>query len=270
MLEDGRLRIEREGRWRKCVERVGQLCFNGEHASRQAIRATYITERAVFRLREGRLVDLQPACALAEPWWRLRTETIVDVAAQVRGEAVSFETAVLHAARILDAARTPLIYGLSRSSTPGQRAAVQLADRIGATIEELGKELEAMAAKAPQWEREHRAAIRALNAEVIRRAVGHLLEEIRARFAGNAAVLAWLLGYSYAKRFTLLAHAWLGAALGIPLMAGVAARLLLGYNAADLTLAQAALIAGVIRAPAAYSPWTHLDAARAREQASER
>ena len=56
MLEDGRLRIEREGRWRKCVERVGQLCFNGEHASRQGIRATYITERAVFRLREGRLV----------------------------------------------------------------------------------------------------------------------------------------------------------------------------------------------------------------------
>ncbi|MFM8292667.1 MAG: UbiA family prenyltransferase, partial [Planctomycetia bacterium] len=27
-------------------------------------------------------------------------------------------------------------------------------------------------------------------------------------------VLAWLLGYSYAKRFTALAHLWLGAALG--------------------------------------------------------
>jgi 4-hydroxybenzoate polyprenyltransferase len=28
-------------------------------------------------------------------------------------------------------------------------------------------------------------------------------------------VLAWLLGYSYAKRFTMLAHAWLGVALGL-------------------------------------------------------
>ncbi len=55
MLDHGRLRIEREGRWRKLVERVGLLCFNGEHASRQGLRATYITERAVFRLHEGRL-----------------------------------------------------------------------------------------------------------------------------------------------------------------------------------------------------------------------
>ena len=34
--------------------------------------------------------------------------------------------------------------------------------------------------------------------------------------------------------------------------------------AADLTLAEAALIAGIIRAPASYSPWDHLDAARRR------
>jgi 4-hydroxybenzoate polyprenyltransferase len=30
----------------------------------------------------------------------------------------------------------------------------------------------------------------------------------------SVPVLAWLLGYSYAKRFTALAHLWLGAALG--------------------------------------------------------
>jgi 1A family penicillin-binding protein len=34
--------------------------------------------------------------------------------------------------------------------------------------------------------------------------------------------------------------------------------------AANLTLAEAALLAGIIRAPAAYSPWDHLDAARKR------
>src|ERR671919_103159 len=34
--------------------------------------------------------------------------------------------------------------------------------------------------------------------------------------------------------------------------------------AADLTLAEGALIAGIIRAPASYSPWDHMDAARRR------
>lgn len=41
----------------------------------------------------------------------------------------------------------------------------------------------------------------------------------------SAPVLAWLLGYSYAKRFTSLAHGWLGAALGLaPLAAWIAIR----------------------------------------------
>jgi len=41
----------------------------------------------------------------------------------------------------------------------------------------------------------------------------------------SVPVLAWLLGYSYAKRFTMLAHAWLGAALGLaPIGAWIAIR----------------------------------------------
>lgn len=39
---------------------------------------------------------------------------------------------------------------------------------------------------------------------------------------------------------------------------------MLGKKASELTLGEAALIAGLIRAPASYSPWTHLDAARRR------
>jgi 1A family penicillin-binding protein len=41
-------------------------------------------------------------------------------------------------------------------------------------------------------------------------------------------------------------------------------RKLLGKPASELTLAEAALIAGVIRAPASYSPWTQFEAARRR------
>ena len=41
----------------------------------------------------------------------------------------------------------------------------------------------------------------------------------------SVPVLAWLLGYSYAKRFTALAHLWLGAALGLaPVAAWIAIR----------------------------------------------
>ncbi|MBW3596313.1 MAG: formylmethanofuran dehydrogenase subunit B [Planctomycetes bacterium] len=85
-------------------------------------------------VREGRVVETEGACELAEPWL-LAQNTQQPPATQMAGEAASFETAVEEAARILSQSRAPLIYGLSRSSTPGQRAAVRLADRIGATID---------------------------------------------------------------------------------------------------------------------------------------
>ena len=41
----------------------------------------------------------------------------------------------------------------------------------------------------------------------------------------SVPVLAWLLGYSFAKRFTMLSHVWLGAALGLaPVAAWIAIR----------------------------------------------
>lgn len=44
-------------------------------------------------------------------------------------------------------------------------------------------------------------------------------------FALSVPVLAWLCGYSYAKRFTSLAHYWLGVALGLsPVAAWIAIR----------------------------------------------
>ena len=47
---DGRLEIRREGRFRKMVQRVGQISFNGAHALARGQQVTFITERAVFRL----------------------------------------------------------------------------------------------------------------------------------------------------------------------------------------------------------------------------
>ena len=74
----------------------------------------------------GRVVAAENACRLAEPWFR----------AQAAGATASpWDALAGHAAELLRAAKYPLIYGLSRSTTDGQRAAVALADRLGATID---------------------------------------------------------------------------------------------------------------------------------------
>ena len=74
------------------------------------------------------------ACPLAEPWY-LRQGAAQPAQAEIEGKPASLSEAVQHATAILDRAKAPLIYGLSRSSTEGQRAAVQLADLLGATID---------------------------------------------------------------------------------------------------------------------------------------
>ena len=57
------------------------------------------------------------------------------------------------------------------------------------------------------------------------------VDEVLLLIAGSSAtfiastLLFWLLGYSYAKRFTMLAHVWLGVALGLaPVAAWIALR----------------------------------------------
>jgi formylmethanofuran dehydrogenase subunit B len=74
------------------------------------------------------------ACGLAEPWF-LKQNGRTPPATLVEGRDVAFDQGLSRGAAILAAADAPLIYGLSRSSTPGQRAAVALADRLGATID---------------------------------------------------------------------------------------------------------------------------------------
>jgi 1A family penicillin-binding protein len=78
------------------------------------------------------------------------------------------------------------------------------------------------------------------------------------------AVLAGMLELFLSKREILqlyLNRVYLsGGIYGVETMS----RKMFRKSAADLTLGEAALIAGVIRAPASYSPWTHFDAARRR------
>src|SRR5262245_29021094 len=81
-----------------------------------------------------RIQKVTGACFLAEPWFLAQGDRQPPVA-QVEGAAVELEDAIAQAAALLGQARWPLIYGLSRSSTEGQRAAVRLADALGANID---------------------------------------------------------------------------------------------------------------------------------------
>ena len=83
---------------------------------------------------ENRITQATGACYLAEPWF-LEQNSREPPAAEVHGRPANLESGLDEAAAILKNARGPLIYGLSRSSTDGQRAAVRLADRIGANID---------------------------------------------------------------------------------------------------------------------------------------
>jgi formylmethanofuran dehydrogenase subunit B len=82
----------------------------------------------------GRISKAEGACRLAEPWF-LAQESRHPPVAVIEGKSAPLEVAADRAAALIRAASAPLIYGMSRSSTEGQRAAIALGERIGATID---------------------------------------------------------------------------------------------------------------------------------------
>lgn len=85
-------------------------------------------------VRQNRILEMQNACQHAEPWL-LAQNTRSQTQNQIRGQSVPLEDARQEGLRLLQSSRNPLFYGLSSSSTVGQRAACHLADRIGAIID---------------------------------------------------------------------------------------------------------------------------------------
>jgi propionate CoA-transferase len=58
---DGRIRIESEGTLSKFVESVDEVSFSGATATRRGQQVRYITERAVFELRDGKVTLIEVA-----------------------------------------------------------------------------------------------------------------------------------------------------------------------------------------------------------------
>src|SRR5439155_25762637 len=75
----------------------------------------------------GRVTEARGACHLAEPWFLSQNATHPPTAL-IDGQPVEMGAAFARAAEVLRAARYPLVYGLSRSTTEAQRTAVALAE----------------------------------------------------------------------------------------------------------------------------------------------
>ncbi len=87
-----------------------------------------------LHMRGNQIERVERACSLAVPWFAALA-TAAPPVAFVGNRETGLDPALDAAARLLSHSHAPLIYGLSRSSTPGQRAAVELAERLGATID---------------------------------------------------------------------------------------------------------------------------------------
>jgi formylmethanofuran dehydrogenase subunit B len=86
---------------------------------------------------ETQITPISGACNLAQPWFAALSGSLTDPppVARIEGQPATLEQAIDRAADILRHSKSPLIWGLSRSSTAGQRAAVALAEQLGATID---------------------------------------------------------------------------------------------------------------------------------------
>jgi formylmethanofuran dehydrogenase subunit B len=80
------------------------------------------------------LVEFQPPCALGRAWFETHAPSAC-AGAELQGVPTEFSNALVHAKELLDKSDYPLVYGLSRSSTPGQRAAVELAEYLGGVVD---------------------------------------------------------------------------------------------------------------------------------------
>ncbi len=83
----------------------------------------------------GEDVRLQPACVLGAQWFTERVRPPADApGATINGEPAEVEAALARAAELLRGARRPLLYGFDGSTVEDARAAVALADRLGALV----------------------------------------------------------------------------------------------------------------------------------------
>jgi formylmethanofuran dehydrogenase subunit B len=84
--------------------------------------------------RSGDDVRLQPRCDLGAAWFSDRLRRAGAPAATIEGRPADVDAALTRAAELLRGARRPLVHGFDEATTEDVRAAVALADRLGALV----------------------------------------------------------------------------------------------------------------------------------------
>jgi formylmethanofuran dehydrogenase subunit B len=97
----------------------------------------------------GGLERLIRTCSLGDAWFAERVAPVTPLA-RVDGREAELDEALDEAAAILAQARAPLVYGLGQTTCEAQRAAVALADAIGAMIDPAGPLLDGASGLAYQ------------------------------------------------------------------------------------------------------------------------
>lgn len=97
-------------------------------------RCGCVCDDLTVQVEDGRIRAVSGACSLSESWF-LQQDSSHPPLALVEGRPVSLAEAAQRSAEILANAKWPLVYGLSRSSSAGQRAAVRLADAVQANVD---------------------------------------------------------------------------------------------------------------------------------------
>jgi formylmethanofuran dehydrogenase subunit B len=83
----------------------------------------------------GDAVRLRPSCSLGAAWFTERLHRPADTpVATIDGEPAGVEAALARAAELLRHARRPVVYGFEGSTVEDARAAIALADRLGALV----------------------------------------------------------------------------------------------------------------------------------------
>src|SRR5262249_49749855 len=119
-------RIMERGRTRNAAPTVNPQRGGGEPVQTFADVACTVCgclcDDLEFAVEDERMVPLGGACHLPEPWIYALNDCRPP-AASIEGEEATFDAAVEQAEQILRKSLNPLIFGLSRSSSRGQRAA---------------------------------------------------------------------------------------------------------------------------------------------------
>jgi formylmethanofuran dehydrogenase subunit B len=84
---------------------------------------------------QERIVEAKRACVLGKAWFLNHTAEHLYPDALIDGNPATVDEAIEAAARYLDQADMPLVYGMSNITCEAQREAVALAERLGGVID---------------------------------------------------------------------------------------------------------------------------------------